>query len=125
MKTYLCGPIAGKTDSECKDWRARATEVLVDVLDPMARDYRSGSDGKEAEIVEGDKRDIDACGALLVWFPHPSVGTAMEVLYAWERGKVVVVVDVSGKPISPWMVYHSTEIFKDLERALDYIRAAQ
>lgn len=121
MKTYLCGPISGKTDAECKDWRAYATERLGDVLDPMVRDYRSGSEGHEAEIVEGDKADIDSCDCLLVYFPHPSVGTAMEVIYAWERRKLVVIVDVSNKPLSPWMVYHSHAVFKSLEAATSYI----
>lgn len=110
MKIYLAGPINGCTDSEANDWRSDAKTHFPDTLDPMARDYR----GKEAEavndIVEGDKADIDNCDAMLVWFEKPSVGTSMEVLYAWERKKQVVTVNMSGKPISPWLAYHSTVV---------------
>lgn len=110
MKIYLAGPINGCTDAQANDWRTEAKKSLPDHLDPMARDYR----GKEAEsvneIVEGDKADIDSCDAVLVWFERPSVGTSMEVLYAWERKKPVVAVNKSGKPIGPWLAYHSTVV---------------
>lgn len=119
MKIYLAGPINGCSDSEANDWRSAFKKLHSNVLDPMARDYR----GKEAEnvagIVEGDKSDIDACDAVLVWFERPSVGTSMEVLYAWERKKPVVVVNKSGKPISPWLAYHSIAIVNSADEALN------
>jgi nucleoside 2-deoxyribosyltransferase len=87
MKTYLAGPIFGKTDADCKNWRDYVKSRLPDCVDPMARDFR-GMEHDPATvkaIVEGDKADIDGCGAVLVKFDGPSVGTSMEVLYAWER----------------------------------------
>lgn len=120
MKVYLCGPINGRTDSDCKDWRDYAKSKLADTLDPMARDYRGRElePGIAREIVENDKLDIDACGALLVYYDKPSVGTSMEVLYAWQRGIPVIVVDASDKPLSPWLIYHSTNIHKSIDDAL-------
>ncbi len=89
----------------------------------MARDYR----GKEAEnvasIVEGDKGDIDDCDGMLVWFEKPSVGTSMEVLYAWERQKPVVVVNRSGRPPSPWLVYHSRVVCATLAEGIAALQA--
>lgn len=121
VKIYLAGPINGCTDAEAKDWRSEVKHFYDFVLDPMARDYR----GKEAEnvtaIVEGDKADIDACGAVLVYFERPSVGTSMEVLYAWERKKPVVVVNRSGKPISPWLAYHSKAVVDTIQQALEVL----
>jgi nucleoside 2-deoxyribosyltransferase len=121
MKIYLAGPINGCTDAEANDWRSRVKELHGNVLDPMARDYR----GKEAEavgeIVEGDKADIDACDGVLVWFERPSVGTSIEVLYAWERNKPVVIVNKTGKPISPWLAYHSFAVVENAEEALKYL----
>jgi nucleoside 2-deoxyribosyltransferase len=120
MKVYLCGPINGRSDDECKNWREYAKERLPDTLDPMARDYRGRElePGIAAEIVENDKADIDACHWLLVYYDKPSVGTSMEVLYAWGLQKPIVVVDVSGKPISPWLKYHATFICKSLDEGI-------
>lgn len=117
MKIYLCGPIAGCTDEECKDWREAAKKQFKDTIDPMRRDYRGREDDCVDEIVELDKKDIDDSDALLVNHPKPSVGTSMEVLYAWERNKLIVVVVPKGSSISPWMIYHSTFIVETFEEA--------
>ena len=61
-------------------------------LDPMRRDYRGREMECVEEIVEGDKLDIDISTHILVIYDRPSVGTSMEVLYAWERKKPVIVV---------------------------------
>lgn len=128
---YLAGPINGQSDSACIDWRARATELLrpLPVINPMDRDYRGKEtlSGQAKLIVEKDKEDIDGSGALLVWYPGPSVGTAMEIMYAktpiftrdfFQPLKLpVYIIDVSGKPLSPWLLYHATEIFSSLETA--------
>lgn len=108
---YLAGPINGRSDADCKDWREYAKSRWGGpTLDPMSRDYRGreGEPGIDRAIVEGDKDDIDKCRGLLVYFDQPSVGTSMEVLYAWQMGKPVVVVNTSGKALSPWMKYHSS-----------------
>jgi nucleoside 2-deoxyribosyltransferase len=125
---YLCGPINGCTDAEAMDWREQSKRLLTGIkfgyLDPMARDYRGRElePGIAAEIVENDKNDIAGCGALLVYYEKPSVGTAMEVLYAWQARIPVVVVDKSGKPLSPWLIYHSDKVVNSLEEAVAYIR---
>jgi hypothetical protein len=108
---YLCGPINGCTDEECKNWRENFKDLWSGkTLDPMRRDYR----GKEAEawreIVELDKIDVSNCDVLIVSYEKPSVGTSMEILYAWERGKPIVVVARPETSISPWLRYHSHKI---------------
>lgn len=118
MKVYLCGPILKCNDSECKDWRSNAKQFLPDTLDPMVRDYRDCFLNHIDEIVEEDKKDIDNCDALLVKFDKPSVGTSMEILYAWERKKlIVVVVEDKNLVISPWLIYHSSHIVDSFEYA--------
>lgn len=118
--TYLAGPIFLCSDSEAKDWRAQASATLKAVRDPMVRDYR----GREAEayvdIVDRDKEDIDACSHVLAVCPKPSVGTSMEILYAWERNKTVVLVVPDGA-VSPWLRYHSHAMFPTLEEALSWL----
>lgn len=110
QKVYLCGPINGCTDSECKDWREFVKSWGIPTVDPMERDYRGKEDECFAEIVELDKRDIDMCDVVLVNYDKPSVGTSMEILYAWERGKRVIVVRNPQTKISPWLKYHAHSI---------------
>jgi nucleoside 2-deoxyribosyltransferase len=124
--TYLAGPITGRSDAECKDWRRWADAHLVCLTaDPMARDFRGREQepGVAAEIVEGDKADIVASDAVLVHVDRPSVGTSMEVLFAWQIGKYVVIANVSGAPLSPWLLYHSHAQATSLADAVELVNA--
>ena len=125
MKLYLCGPIAGCTDSECKDWRDLVMQRYPDSHNPMVRDARAGSVGLEAHIVENDKLDIMHCDVVLVYYTKPSVGTSMEILFSWEQHKPVIVVDAAGAgdSLSPWIRHHSMAVVKDLESAFMRIDA--
>lgn len=119
MKTaYLCGPINGCTDEECNDWRAKFKTLWAgETLDPMRRDYRGKEDESVDEIVELDKIDVTNSDVIVVSYDKPSVGTSMEVLYAWERGKPVIVVASKDARISPWLRYHSHKIVHSYEAA--------
>lgn len=112
MKTlYLCGPINGCTDAECNDWRAFVKGLWAgNTLDPMRRDYRGREAESFREIVELDKIDVARADCILVNYDKPSVGTSMEILYAWQLGKPVVVVCKPDAVISPWLKYHSHKI---------------
>lgn len=122
MKPYLCGPINGCTDAECKDWRAELKAHFPSAIDPMKRDYR----GKEAEsyreIVDLDKRDVRSADVVLVNYVKPSVGTAMEVFYAWTIGTPVVLLCERDAVLSPWLRYHSTSIVHSVKDAVAKIQ---
>jgi len=123
VKVYLAGPISGCSDREANCWRAEAIVLLGGaVLDPMVRDYRGREDENVTAIVEGDKADIDACRAVIAYCPRPSVGTSMEVLYAYERLRPVYVVVPEGAPVSPWLRYHATAVVKTVGEAVDLLR---
>lgn len=111
FKVYLCGPIANCSDGEAKNWREWVKENIVhQTIDPMRRDYRGNESDNYREIVDLDKKDIRNSDLLLVNYPKPSVGTSMEILFAWSLGKPIIIVDSSESPISPWLRYHSTFI---------------
>lgn len=124
MTVYLAGPINGCTDSECKDWREYVKRELGEenTLDPMRRDYRGIELESVNEIVEGDKEDIDASAIILVNYDRPSVGTSMEILYAWERNKPIIVVSLPETRLSPWLIYHSSKILNSFNDAIEYIK---
>ena len=126
MRTiYLAGPMNDCTKAEAGDWRDQATLTLetygFKVLNPMDRDYREKSiEFNYREIVDLDKIDVRESDIVLANCHKPSVGTSMEILYAWELGKVVVVV-VPSVSISPWSMYHSTYLCHDIQDALGWI----
>ena len=122
MRVYLCGPINGCTDSEANDWRDEVTKHFPDAINPMVRDYR----GKEAvayrEIVDLDKRDVRNADIVLVNYTKPSIGTAMEVFYAWTLGTPVVVWCAEDAVVSPWLRYHATAFIHSLKDAISKIK---
>ena len=105
---YLAGPIFGCTDAECADWRALFQKLWPGpTINPLRRDYRGRETTHLHDIVELDKADILRADAVVVSYDKPSVGTSMEILFAWERGKPVVVVARPETACSPWLHYHS------------------
>jgi nucleoside 2-deoxyribosyltransferase len=122
-KVYLCGPINGCTDEECKDWRTAAKQHFPNAIDPIVRDYRGREDECYKEIVEGDKQDLEESDCLLVNYDRPSVGTSMEIFYAYEFLDIpVVTVAKEGVKISPWLRYHSNHIVHSFSEAFEIIR---
>lgn len=119
---YLSGAMLDCTDEECRDWRESAKQYLNGIaLDPMIRDYRNNPMDGMTEMVEKDKADLDECDVVLVNFVKPSVGTSMEVLYGWERGKKIVLIAPPETSVSPWLVYHSHHVFPTLSEAVAFI----
>lgn len=125
MKIYLAGPIKDRTDEDCNYWRDYITEAFQGTkfkcLNPMRRDYRDEDITVINEIIHLDKLDIRNSDIVLVFFDKPSVGTSMEVLYAWEHEKIVVVIADTPYKLSPWLLYHSTVVVEDLEEAIEWI----
>jgi nucleoside 2-deoxyribosyltransferase len=114
-RVYLAGP------PYANEYRRRAEllarEIGWEPVDPMRRDFRGRTEGKEAEIVEGDLAEIESCDAVLAAFTSPDEGTAMEAWYAHALGKPVVVY-TGGTPPHPWTVYVADAVCDDLESAV-------
>lgn len=120
---YLAGPINGCTDEQANDWRTYVKENWDgSTLDPMRRDYRGREDECVDEIVELDKVDVEQCGIFLANCPQPSYGTAMEIFYAWQARKPVIVIHPADKAVSPWIRYHSDTVVHSLDEALSAAR---
>jgi nucleoside 2-deoxyribosyltransferase len=114
-RVYLAGP------PYADEYRRRAAALCrrdgLEPVDPMRRDYRGRTQGREAELVAGDLADIDSCYAVLAAFTHADEGTAMEAWYAHSLGKRVVAY-TGGTPPHPWTVYVADVVCADLEAAV-------
>ena len=117
-RVYLAGP------PYADEYRRRAEALLREAgwqpVDPMRRDFRGRTEGKEQELVEGDLADIDSCDAVLAAFTSPDEGTAMEAWYAHAHG-IPVVVYTGGAPPHPWTVYVARWIHGELEAAVEAV----
>jgi nucleoside 2-deoxyribosyltransferase len=116
MRVYLAGP------PFAEEYRRRANALLLaaglEPVDPMRRDFRGGTEGHEAEIVEGDIAEIDTCDAVLADFTRPDEGTAMEAWYAHTLGKRIIAY-TGGEPAHPWVVHVADAVCADLEDAVN------
>lgn len=147
IHVYLAGPMQECNDGEAGDWRNYVMNNLRDYvlhetphgppihipkhryyfLNPMTRDYRHLVEDHEKlqlvapEIVELDKRDIDKADVILANVFKHSAGTSMELIYAKERGKIVVTVVPRDKPLSAWVAYHSTVVCYSIDEAIEWI----
>jgi nucleoside 2-deoxyribosyltransferase len=114
-RVYLAGP------PFAEEYRLRASALARaagwEPVDPMRRDFRGATAGHEAEIVEGDLADIDACDTVLADFTRPDEGTAMEAWYAHDAGKRVIAY-TGGQWAHPWTVYVTESVHADLEDAV-------
>lgn len=122
-KLYLAGPINGCSDFECNNWREAIKNDFGNCfkfLDPMDRDYRGMEGDFYREIVDLDKKDIREADIIVVMYVKPSVGTSMEIFYAWTLGKPIVIW-TDQKDISPWLRYHSTCIAKSKEELDEFL----
>ena len=115
MRVYLAGP------PFAEEYRRRADALVRaggwEPLDPMRRDFRGRTIGREQEIVEGDLADSDSCDAVLAAFTAPDEGTAMEAWYAHRSGKRVVAY-TGGTPVHPWTTYVADGVYTELEEAV-------
>ena len=127
MKTiYLAGPIMNVPKEESYGWRTVATKNLTDyfnILNPLRRNVNDYTFQSEREIVRLDKDDILHCDIVLVNSNRMSIGTTMEIMYAYMNDKLIVNINENTiTSLSPWLVYHSTIILTTLTDAITYIK---
>ena len=119
-KIYLAGAIL-EYDKKSILWRSYIKDKLGSdkyiYLDPTIAEIALL---RPSDIINTDKKMIDECDLVLVDWGKISAGTSMEMIYAWERGKKIYVID-SGAPMSIWIKYHSDIIFPSADYAIDGI----
>lgn len=116
------------------DWRSLAMTRLqhhgLKIVNPLEIVWSGldGFDNAEDAIAMFDSADsrvrraldlIDQSDAILANLMKSSYATAMEIFYAYRRGKVVTV--IGNSPFNPWVLSHSQARFGDVDKAIEYI----
>ena len=145
---YLAGGIANLTGAEVINWRLQAAERLaerdIDSLDPMrAKRHRWAQDGRVSAdfheyasagmfftskgIMTRDSTDVRRCDALLVnllGLKQPSLGTIMELGWAYILPRpAVVAIEAIGNPHDNHPMIHEAMPFRveTLDEAIDAV----
>lgn len=144
---YLAGGIAGLRGFEATDWRMEVAEQLerrgVETLDPMRRKGILNGPGRISTnfahyanegafftsrgIMVRDFTDVKRCDALLVNLrtsEKPSLGTVMELAWAYAFQKpAVVVIEADGNPHDGHPMIHEAIPFRveTLEEGIDAV----
>jgi nucleoside 2-deoxyribosyltransferase len=126
-EVYLGGPIGKMTIEEANGWR-KSAEKFLNNIGIVARNPLRGKTEKDrnsytiSEIVMRDKIDIQKSDIVLVYWPERVIsnGTAMEIEYAYDLGKIILFVGDWGKD-DIWLNYHVTKFIPTLPEALEYI----
>jgi len=113
MKVYLSGPISGKTYEGATSWRDDARRFLegygIEVLDPMRGKASLQGQSKiedrpdvgdvlvqDAAIFHRDHWDVQRADIILVNLSEAgkrvSIGTVMEIAFAWVYRKIIILI---------------------------------
>ncbi len=120
-KVFLSGPIRGIPRENALHWRNEAVNLLADfdVFHALrGREVNETMPDPRLAIIR-DKIDIDNADILLMndTFSDASmIGTSMEIIYAHERNKIVVVFGNSHEK-DYWLNYHCHVRVSTLEEA--------
>lgn len=74
------------------------------------------------EVVEKDKQLIIDSDIVVAYIHSPSWGTPMEIIYAYENGIPVYVINSNRDHTENfWVKYHTTKFFDNINDCFDYI----
>jgi nucleoside 2-deoxyribosyltransferase len=125
LKVYLCGPLDSQAGDRDLVWRRRAADTLASLgvkpINPI-RGFGTISDEEQTltpnEIVTRDRRDALSSDVLLVNVTsatYPSIGTASEMAWAWERGIPIVAVWPHQRRVPVFLRHFAARVFGDPE----------
>jgi hypothetical protein len=130
LRVYLCGPITGLKDEDCKAWRDDISVLLdkagYEIINPMRRDYRPMTKTVDIAngVVKADLIDLTISNIMIRMF-GPSEGSAQETFYFANtlRRPVILIAPPEVHPWnqSPWLWSHCYEWVRTIEDAVEAI----
>ncbi len=127
MKVIVCGAIADKGISKIRKIQSLLKEKGFHVIDQISdKDYSKIKDFRDKknlaeEIVKHDLDFIKESDIVVALIDRPSFGVAMEIYFAKNIGKKVIIMSERRVP-SPWPIAFSDRITRDEEQLMLVLR---
>jgi len=129
---YLAGSMEGLTKEQMSEWRDYATTELafrdIDTLDPTRRvSYHDQAKNSYTanRVVKHDLQDIAYSSVVLVDLrdttPGRKWGTVCEMAHAHTKNKIIIVVTNPEQFKHPFVEFYATEIYHDLDDAIEAV----
>jgi len=135
---YLAGPVGGLTEEEAKGWRKQFADDLkfyaeVKGISPLRAEpptdgsydiQNSANSGDECwgsprAVASKNYFDVTHCDIVVAYLPSKSLGTVVEMAWAFEMGKSVILVsDVPDIADHPLLMRCASWIVPTLEDAM-------
>jgi len=124
----LCVYLSGWTQET--EYRKTVKENYSDklrLIDPMTITpigvcEKVGENCDYVYIIQRDKKLILKSDILVAYINRLSFGTIMEVMYSYDHGIPVYVINPSGEFLDdPWLLFHSIKQFRRIEDCFDFI----
>jgi len=104
----------------------------INILDPMINTFEEvyediGEELSDIFLVRRDKKMIDQCDILIAkveYLPEGeiSIGTYMEIMYAYMKGIPVFLISSTNSLLeNPWLKFHSTGRFNSAKECFEFI----
>jgi nucleoside 2-deoxyribosyltransferase len=132
MKVYVSGPIYIDDKKASDEWREDAAKILgnegIHTIDPCrAKATYRVEYFTPNEIIFRDLRDIQHADLIYVNLLNLKpgklpIGTVMEIMYAWDLKKPVVLAATDPRITKhPWILAMTVKQFNDQKSAVNYI----
>lgn len=116
MKLYIAGAVREQAYREYvhKVYGDHPNLELLDPIRIVTQEF--------PEVVEKDKQLIIDSDIVIAYVEEPSFGTVMEIIYAYEQGIPVYLINPNKKHMMNfWIRYHSTKSFENISDCFDEI----
>jgi len=128
-KIIVCGSIGyGGIDKlmDLRDFLIENQFLVIDHISEEDMDYSDVNDFREKrklseKIVKHDLEFIDKADILVVITEKPSFGTAIEMHYAFEKNKIVILYSENPIP-TPWPIHFSNLIVKSKKELIETLK---
>lgn len=116
LKIYIAGAVREQAYREYVH-RVYGDHPKLELLDPIRIVQQVFPD-----VVEKDKLLIEESDILVAYVQAPSFGTVMEIIYAFEKGIPVYLINPNKEHMmNYWIRYHSAKFFETISDCFDEI----
>lgn len=127
IKCYFAHPYNKRKSKDKYKIKKILKERNVDVIDPFIGEFKLlkehgvdeyYNDPKyklAREIWIRDLQKVRECEMLLAWSPEPSLGTAVELFYAYTQKKFIQIISAKKHPLFAYVLTGGNQLFETID----------